>query len=76
MKNFKLKTKLAILGYAMLCAMFTSCVENVKVVELQSIIVDTTYIYKVERNDGGELFYDIVKTKGLFKQGETFKIVQ
>lgn len=54
----------------LLTLILTSCGEKIKIVELQGIIVDTTYIYKVERTDKESGYYDIIHSKKLFKGGD------
>ncbi len=76
MTKFKFTTKTAIALYAMLCLVLSSCAERVKVVELQGIKVDTTYIYKIERTDDDKNFYDIEKRTQKLNAGDYIEIVR
>lgn len=76
MKNSKFTKKPAIALYAMLCLVISSCTERVKVVELQGIKVDTTYIYKIERTYYDKNFYDIEKRTQKLNIGDYIKILR
>ena len=76
MRKLKVTTKTAIALSTLLCVVLSSCRERVKVVELQEIKVDTTYIYKIERTDDGKNFYDIERRTQKLNAGDYIKIVR
>lgn len=76
MKNSKFIKKPAIALYVMLCLVLSSCTERAKVVELQRIRVDTTYIYKIERYYGAKNFCDIETRKQKLNAGDYIVIVR
>lgn len=59
-----------------LCVTFASCEDEVKVIELQRIEVDTTYYYKVQITEDGESFYDVVREYHRYQPGDTIRAIR
>lgn len=71
-----MKNRKVILAICLACIVLMSCEDRVRVIELQSIEVDTTYNYRILRYDDGKYFYDEEKTSKKFKKGDVIKILR